>query len=143
MWAVLKRQISGVVWLFILVVILLWVDEISDLPHVLFGAPETPINWREAILETLMVGIVGFFAVWMVIQNAKKRQGAEDPNRAFPDCRWVLGADLRGGQGPPDHALEPGLRGSDGPFCEGRDRDKEAMVGVLLPREAHPGGPVG
>ncbi|MEW6380916.1 MAG: hypothetical protein AB1611_15085 [bacterium] len=34
--------------------ILLWLDEIFDLPHVC-GGPPTPINWQECLLETLYV----------------------------------------------------------------------------------------
>jgi hypothetical protein len=40
---------------FVVVIALLWVDEFLDLPHYLMGAPATPINWRESVLESLVV----------------------------------------------------------------------------------------
>jgi len=40
---------------FVIIITLLWVDEIFDLPYRLLGDGPTPINYREALLETLMV----------------------------------------------------------------------------------------
>jgi hypothetical protein len=34
---------------------LLWLNEALDLPHYLFAAPSTPVNWRESILESVVV----------------------------------------------------------------------------------------
>ena len=42
-------------WLFIILVI--WLDEILDIPHFLFGANQTPINWIEGIFETLTISL--------------------------------------------------------------------------------------
>ncbi|MDY0391163.1 MAG: hypothetical protein RBQ88_09660 [Desulfobulbus oligotrophicus] len=36
-----------------------WFDEIFDIPYVLLGGPATPINWRESIFESIIIGIVG------------------------------------------------------------------------------------
>lgn len=38
-----------------LVVAVLWLDELLDLPHRLLGAPPTPVNWHESVLESLLV----------------------------------------------------------------------------------------
>lgn len=47
------------------IVALIWLNEILDLPHLLMGAPRTPVNWRESLLETLVVlPIFGFLMVW-------------------------------------------------------------------------------
>jgi len=35
--------------------LLLWVNELFDLPSLLFGDPATPINYKEAVLETILV----------------------------------------------------------------------------------------
>lgn len=40
---------------FALIVIMIWADEIFDLPHLLLGAPATPVNWRECIAESVFV----------------------------------------------------------------------------------------
>ncbi len=48
---------------FLLLVLLLWLDELYDLPNRLAGRALTPVNWPEALLETVMVVSVGLFAV--------------------------------------------------------------------------------
>jgi hypothetical protein len=40
---------------FCLVLAMLWLNEIYDIPHLLFGAAHTAINWQESILETILV----------------------------------------------------------------------------------------
>ena len=50
---------------FSLIIILLWVDEIFDIPCLIFGAPATPINWVEGIIET--VGIIILSVIIIVI----------------------------------------------------------------------------
>ena len=45
------------------VVLLLWVDEILDIPAALLGAPPTPVNWRESLFESLGVLILGFLVI--------------------------------------------------------------------------------
>jgi len=49
-----KRVVQYELLGFVIVLILLWIDELLDLPH-LCGAPRTIINWQECLLETLYV----------------------------------------------------------------------------------------
>ena len=56
MRATTSRRIIFYEWLgFGSIVILLWVDELFDLPHLIFGSPATPINIKESLLETSLV----------------------------------------------------------------------------------------
>jgi hypothetical protein len=48
---------------FAFVLLLLWMDEIVDLPHVLFGAPSTPINVAECIIETVVISLLGIIVL--------------------------------------------------------------------------------
>jgi len=41
------------------VIVLSWFDEVLDIPHVLLGGIATPINWRESVFESIIIGIVG------------------------------------------------------------------------------------
>lgn len=43
---------------FFLVIVFLWLDELCDLPHHLFGAPPSVVNSAESILETLLVALL-------------------------------------------------------------------------------------
>lgn len=41
-----------------IVALAIWLNELFDLPHALFGQPVTGFNWHEAIAETLFVVIL-------------------------------------------------------------------------------------
>jgi hypothetical protein len=64
--------------MFILVCILVWLDEILDLPHLLLGAPPTPINWHEALSETALIATVGLLAVSRLMRDVTTRVRAEE-----------------------------------------------------------------
>lgn len=70
--------------LFFLLCILVWLNEMLDFPHLLLGAPRTPVNWQEATVEALLVAIVGFFTVSKLIDDIAKRKQAEEELR---ECR--------------------------------------------------------
>ena len=63
--AIEKKVIFYEIIGFSLIIILLWVDEIFDIPCLIFGAPATPINWVEGIIET--VGIIILSVIIIVI----------------------------------------------------------------------------
>ena len=44
---------------FLSIIVLIWINEIIDLPHFLLGSPPTKINWREAVLESAGVSALG------------------------------------------------------------------------------------
>jgi len=50
-----KNVITFELIVFGILVALLWINEIFDIPHAVFGADATPINWHESIFETFIV----------------------------------------------------------------------------------------
>lgn len=44
---------------FLLVVLVIWLDEVVDLPYLLFHAPRTLVRYPEALLETILILIIG------------------------------------------------------------------------------------
>ena len=48
---------------FLLIVVIIWLDELLDLPHLLFGAPPTPVRVQEGLLESILTLIVGISVV--------------------------------------------------------------------------------
>lgn len=48
---------------FSMVLLFLWLDELLDLPHVLFGSPATPVNWTECLFESVMLLFLGVYVV--------------------------------------------------------------------------------
>ena len=47
----------------LLLIALPWVDEVFDIPFLLFGAKPTPVNWQEALFESLIILCVGVLAI--------------------------------------------------------------------------------
>jgi hypothetical protein len=68
---------------FMLIAMLLWLDEILDFPHVLFGAPVTPINWVESLMESTMVLALGAIVIFFSFRLARHIGKLE---RLFPIC---------------------------------------------------------
>ena len=76
--------------LFVLLCILAWLNEILDLPHVLLEAPRTPINWREAILETGLVIAVALIVMSRLISGAPRLEEKQSSWSAWrrPSSAW-------------------------------------------------------
>jgi PAS domain S-box-containing protein len=82
------RQIRGRIrpstaWLLIagmwlLPCIVVWLNEILDAPHLLLGAPPTPINWQESIIETAVITIISALAASLLIRDLARRQRAQE-----------------------------------------------------------------
>ena len=63
---------------FCMIILLLWADELVDIPHLVFMAPATPINWVECILETIYVLLLGFPVIlitWRDLNKIKYLEG--------------------------------------------------------------------
>jgi light-regulated signal transduction histidine kinase (bacteriophytochrome) len=74
-----KRKILiSVLLSFIFLFILTWLNEILDLPHFLMGAPKTPINWRESILESITYFLVGIFIMTTLARTLSKNKKDEE-----------------------------------------------------------------
>jgi hypothetical protein len=56
-----RTQVSRILWYeglgFLAIIVLSWINELSDLPHLVSGVPYIP-NWRESALETPIVLLV-------------------------------------------------------------------------------------
>ena len=79
-WSNLPESIPGInlLWskltfAFVILCLLVWVDEIIDISHFLFRTPNTPINWREAVTETILILTVGFFTISRLQPKTKLR----------------------------------------------------------------------
>ncbi len=58
-----KRLIISEIVSFLLVVVIIWLDEFIDIPYLFLGSELTPINWREALFETLLIIPLGVAAI--------------------------------------------------------------------------------
>lgn len=54
-----KRVIANEIVAFAAIIILIWLDELFDIPSFLLGAQPTPINWRESLFESICILLIG------------------------------------------------------------------------------------
>ena len=57
---------------FLLLAALVWMDELLDLPHLLFGAPASPHRVAEALLESAVVVLLGIAVSTWTIRAARR-----------------------------------------------------------------------
>jgi len=76
-----RRILLPVVSMFVLVCFLALLNEILDLPCLLLGAPPTPVNWREAVIEVVLIASVGLFVVLRLTRDITEWARAEEALR--------------------------------------------------------------
>lgn len=67
-----KRIIYGEVMGFFILILLLWIDEIADLPHLLLRAEATPVNIEEAAFEMFLVLILAAVVIGYTRKTIKE-----------------------------------------------------------------------
>ena len=55
-----------------------WMEEILDLSNMLFGAPRSRFNWREAVVETIVICIIGIFTTAVIMRSITQKKRAEE-----------------------------------------------------------------
>ena len=83
--------IAGEAGLFLIVAIVLCLDEFVDLPYHLLGAPETPYRPQEYIIETVSILIVALIVITITLLLLKRSRRLERFLRVCAWCRkvWV------------------------------------------------------
>ena len=54
-----KKVISYEIIATLLIIGMIWLDEIIDIPYLLLGGEATAINWRESLFESTAIAMVG------------------------------------------------------------------------------------
>ena len=55
-----------------LIIILIWMNEIFDIPHILFKAPAIPVNITESVIESIGVSILGIITTLYIYSIFKR-----------------------------------------------------------------------
>ncbi len=63
-----RKVIACEAFAFAGIILFIWLDELLDLPHLFLRAESTPINWREALIESLIIAVVGA----LIISNTRR-----------------------------------------------------------------------
>jgi hypothetical protein len=78
---------------FLLIVAIIWMDELFDLPHLLFGAARTPVRWGEGALESLLTIAVGTAVVLITYRALRRIEYLESLIVMCAWCRRVRSGD--------------------------------------------------
>ncbi len=70
---------------FLLIVAIIWMDEYFDLPHLMFGAPRTPVNLGEVLIESLLTVAVGTAVVAISYRAFRRMEYLES---LIVMCAW-------------------------------------------------------
>lgn len=90
-WA--KRREVIVIGSLIAGAVIVTLDEILDLPHLLLGAPPSPINWKAIIAELPLIAILAGLALWLV-QLFEERQQRAGQLKALTETGLAIGSTL-------------------------------------------------
>ena len=58
-----KRIIGIEIVGFLSAILIVWIDEILDIPHIIFGALDTPINYLESIFESALIALLAIVII--------------------------------------------------------------------------------
>lgn len=72
-----------------LVIIFLWLEEILDIPHYIMGAPSTPVNITECLLETIVIMILYGIILYYTIKFLAKIRYLEGFLQVCSFCKRI------------------------------------------------------
>ena len=78
---------------FLLIIALIWLDELLDLPRLFFGAAPTPIRLGEGLLESAMTLLVGILVVSITVRTFRRIEYLESLVVMCAWCRRVRSGD--------------------------------------------------
>jgi len=86
-----QKNISSmlIAGMFIVLCVLMWMDEILDLPHYLLGTPPTLTNWLELAIETTLIAGVALFILREIARRKKVKGQIEHLNLVLRAIREV------------------------------------------------------
>ena len=67
----------------------LWIDEVFDLPHYLFGTQATPVNWSESLFESFLVTVLAILAIVLTCRCIKQIKYLEGFLLVCAGCKKV------------------------------------------------------
>jgi hypothetical protein len=82
---VLRRILLLEATAFLAIVVIIWLDEVLDLPHLLFRAPPTPLRVGEGLLESILTLAVG---IGVVLVTGRAFRRIEYLESLIVMCAW-------------------------------------------------------
>jgi hypothetical protein len=78
---------------FLSIVAIIWLDELLDLPHLLFGAERTPVRLMEGMLESVLTIALGLLIVLITYRAFRRIEYLESLIVMCAWCRRVRSGD--------------------------------------------------
>ena len=78
---------------FLLIIAIIWLDELLDLPRLLFGAAATPLRLGEGLLESVLTLVVGTVVVSITYRAFRRIEYLESLVVMCAWCRRVRAGD--------------------------------------------------
>jgi len=87
--SVAKRMIVYEKIAFAIIILLIWLDELIDIPDLLLGAKATPSNWRESLFESICVVILGAVIIRFTINLFQRMKYLEGILPVCASCKKI------------------------------------------------------
>ena len=89
-----KRIIVSELLGFLIVIAILWMNELFDIPHRFLGAPATPVNFMESIFETAIVLVLAFLVTFLTRTLLKRIKHLEGILHVCSFCKKIRANNL-------------------------------------------------
>lgn len=84
-----KKILAYEISAFVIIILIIWLDEIIDIPYLLLGAEATPINWRESLFESVIILILGAIILRMTLSVFRKLRYLEGLLHVCASCKKI------------------------------------------------------
>ena len=88
-YSISKRVILYEIIGFLSIIIFIWFDEFTDIPYLFLGAEATPLNWRESLFESSIIGILGIVIINYTHQLFKRMKYLEGILPVCASCKKI------------------------------------------------------
>jgi len=87
--SVAKRVILYEIIAFASIILLVWLDEVIDIPALFLGAVPTPINWRESLFESVFIVLFGAVIIHFTHNLLKRMKYLEGILPVCASCKKI------------------------------------------------------
>lgn len=74
---------------FLFTILIIWLDEVLDIPHLLLGGEATPVNWRESFFESVAIIILACVTITITRNVFRKMKYLEGILPVCASCKKI------------------------------------------------------
>ena len=87
--SVSKRVVLYEVVAFLIIIAIIWLDEVLDIPNLLWGAPRTPINWSESVFESAAIAVLAIVVIHITLKLFHRMKTLEGLLPICASCKKI------------------------------------------------------